>query len=203
VAVGALAVSAVSGAHAATTDLSAGPFGISVDKFTNNAFTDTYDFTFGAPSSGTISSSAIEVKLGKYVDIAWDATKAFAVYNGLGGSGTLLKSFADPGTTTGSFFVEDLPVGTNTFSIVLKGMATGTGTSVFQPGLKGHYDLNVIAQPIPEPATLSLMLAGLFGVGGLARRGARRSSDDPSAPGCASVDTLTDEAEASTDLQVA
>ena len=166
----------MSAAHAGTADLSSGPFEISVNKFNNSPFTDIYDFTFGAPPMGVISASAIEVKLGNFVDIAWDSTNAFTVYSGPGGTGSILAQFGNPGVSTGSFFVEDLPVGNNLFSLVLKGAAVGNGASLFQPGLKGHYDLNVIAQPIPEPASLALMLAGLCGMAGAAR--AKRQSKD-------------------------
>lgn len=165
-------------ASASPIDLSSGPFETSVSKFTNNPFTDTFDFTFTSPAGGTVSSSAIEIKLGNFVDIQWDASKAFAIYSGFGGTGTELASFSAPSSTTGSFFVEDLALDDTTFSIVIKGQAIGTGLSAFQPGLKGHYDLNVIAQPVPEPASMALMLAGL-GILGVAKR--RRASADPSA----------------------
>ena len=175
-----LVMSMIGGAQAATTDLSLGPFDIAVNKFSNSPFTDVYDFSFGTQPGGTISASAIEIKLGKFVDIAWNAQQAFSVYSGPGGSGTLLASFGDPGVSTGSFFVEDLPVGNNLFSLVLKGTAVGTGTSAFQPGLKGHYDLNVMAQPIPEPASMALMLVSLCGVAGTARMKKRGlKGDDP------------------------
>lgn len=157
-------------ALAAPVDLTAGPFDTSVSKFTNNPFTDVFDFVFTSPAGGTVSSSAIEIKLGNFVDIQWDATKAFVVYSDFGGMGTELASFAAPLSSTGSFFVEDLPVNDTTFSIVLKGQAVGNGLSTFQPGLKGHYDLNVMAQPVPEPATLALTLAGLGVLGASVRR---------------------------------
>lgn len=157
-------------AFAAPIDLTSGPFDTSVSKFTNSPFTDVFDFVFTSPAGGTVSSSAIEIKLGQFVDIQWDATKAFVVYSDFGGMGTELASFAAPMSSTGSFFVEDLPVGDTTFSIVLKGQAVGNGLSTFQPGLKGHYDLNVMAQPVPEPATLALTLAGLGVLGASARR---------------------------------
>lgn len=67
---------------------------------------------------------------------------------------------------------------TTDLSMVLKGTAVGTGTSSFQPGLKGHYDLNVMAQPIPEPASLALMLVGLCGVAGTARMKKRSQQED-------------------------
>lgn len=175
-----LVMTMIGTAQAATTDLSLGPFDISVNKFSNSPFTDVYDFSFGAYPGGTISASAIEIKLGKFVDIAWNAQQAFSVYSGPGGTGTLLASFADPGVSTASFFVEDLPVGNNLFSLVLKGTAVGTGTSTFQPGLKGHYDLNVMAQPIPEPASMALMLVGLCGIAGTAGTKKRSSKEaDP------------------------
>lgn len=166
----AAALAMACGAQAGTADLSAGPFQISVDKYNTTPFTDIYDFTLGSFGSGTVSSSAIEVKLGKFVDIAWDATKAFTVYAGPNGTGAVLASFGDPGVSTGSFSIEDLAIAGNTFSVVIKGTAVGNGLSTFQPGLRGHYDLNVIAQPVPEPGAIAMMLAGLGGLG-FVRRG--------------------------------
>ena len=164
-------------AFAAPVDLSTGPFETSVNKFSNAPFTDVFDFVFTSPAGGTVSSSAIEIKLGRYVDIQWDATKAFAIYSDFGGMGTELVSFSAPLASTGSFFVEDLPVDDTTFSIVIKGQAVGDGLSTFQPGLKGHYDLNVMAQPVPEPASLALSLAGLAFLGAAGKR--RKSGQQP------------------------
>lgn len=164
-------------AFAAPVDLSTGPFETSVNKFSNAPFTDVFDFVFTSPAGGTVSSSAIEIKLGRYVDIQWDATKAFAIYSDFGGMGTELVSFSAPLASTGSFFVEDLPVDDTTFSIVIKGQAVGDGLSTFQPGLKGHYDLNVMAQPVPEPASLALSLAGLAFLGAAGKR--RKSEQQP------------------------
>lgn len=164
-------------AFAAPVDLSTGPFETSVNKFSNAPFTDVFDFVFTSPAGGTVSSSAIEIKLGRYVDIQWDSTKAFAIYSDFGGMGTELVSFSAPLASTGSFFVEDLPVDDTTFSIVIKGHAVGDGLSTFQPGLKGHYDLNVMAQPVPEPASLALSLAGLAFLGAAGKR--RKSGQQP------------------------
>lgn len=157
-------------AFASPIDLSSGPFETSVSKFTNSPFTDVFDFSFTSPAGGTVSSSAIEIKLGQFVDIQWDSAKAFTIFSDFGGMGSELVSFSAPMASTGSFFVEDLALNDNTFSIVIKGQAIGNGASAFQPGLKGHYDLNVMAQPVPEPASMALSLAGLALLGAASRR---------------------------------
>lgn len=146
-------------ANAASYDLSFGPYSAQSDKFSNAPFTDVYNFNFTGPS-GVASSSLIEYKLLNYIDIDWDDTLAFTVYGGWDGSGGILASFGDPGTPTGSFVLADLPV-PNQFSILVSGKAIGSGTSVFQPGLKGSYDFSVVAQPVPEPNAVLLALGAL------------------------------------------
>ena len=76
------------------------------------------------------------------------------------------------GAQTSGFAIEDVAV-PNHFSITISGRATGTGASLFQPGLRGSYDFSVAAQPVSEPQTWALSMAGLLVVGflGLRRRG--------------------------------
>ena len=145
--------------HAASFDLSYGPFSTEADKFSNAAFTDTYNFSFTGVS-GMMSASLIELKLGSYVDIVWPSANAFTVYSAWDGQGTALQANGNPGPATGYFAVEDLAVPAQ-FSIVVRGQATGSGTSAFQPGLKGTYDLSVMAQPVPEASSGYLLLVGL------------------------------------------
>lgn len=146
-------------ANAASYDLSFGPYSTQSDKFSNSPFTDVYNFNFTG-TSGISSSSLIEYKLSKYIDIDWADTAAFTVYGGWDGTGPVLATFGDPAVGTGSFAIVDLPV-PNKFSIVISGTAIGDGTSVFQPGLKGSYDFSVVAQPVPEPNATLLGLSAL------------------------------------------
>jgi hypothetical protein len=161
--VGALLTLITVAAQAASTDLSFGPMSTQVDKFSHTPFTDTYNFSFDGVS-GIASGSLIEYKLSRFIDIDWADQKAFTLYGGWDGSGAVLASFVDPGTPTGSFAIEDLPV-PNKFSIVVSGQAIGDGSSLFQPGLKGSYNLSVVTQPIPEPGSYALMFEGLAGLG--------------------------------------
>lgn len=155
-------------AQAAAFDLSTGPFSFEADKTTTADFTDVYNFT-GSGILGLMSSSLIETKLSDKTDIDWSDSLAFAVYNQWDGGGTLLASYGDPAVGTGSFAIEDLSV-PSMFSIVVQGRAIGTGLNVFQPGLRGTYDLSVVAQPVPEPSSVLLMLGGLGGIGFLSLR---------------------------------
>lgn len=91
----------------------------------------------------------------------------------MGGTGARLASYGDPGVPTGAFAIEDLAV-PNQFSIVVNGRAIGSGLNSFQPGLRGSYDLSVAAQPVPEPGTTAMLLAGLGVIGFL---GLRRKLD--------------------------
>jgi hypothetical protein len=168
----ALLALAAGAAQAASFDLSSGPFSLNVDKAGTAEFTDVYDFSFSG-ASGFISGSIIEYRLSSAIDIDWGDVPAVAIHGGWGATGALLASYADPMTPTGSFVIEDLVV-PNQFSIAIKGRAIGTGMSVFQPGIHGSYDLSIAAQPVPEPESYALMLAGLAAIGFI---GVRRRSD--------------------------
>lgn len=167
-AAGALLAIASAASQAATYDLSSGPFSMNVDKVESTEFSDIYDFSFSA-LSGFISGSLIEYKLSNAIDIDWGDVPALAIYAGFGGTGALLASFGDPGVPTGSFAIEDLAV-PNQFSMVIHGRAIGSGLNAFQPGLRGSYDLSVAAQPVPEPGTVAMLLAGLGVIGFLGLR---------------------------------
>jgi PEP-CTERM motif-containing protein len=166
--IGAMLAVAGLAANAASFDLTGGPYASTSNKFNNNNFNDIYNFSFQG-DAGIASGSSIEYKLGSYIDIDWADTNAFVVYGGLDGTGPVLASFNDPGTAAGSFSFTDLNVPTQ-FSVALSGHAIGNGNSLFQPGLKGSYNLSVVAQPVPEPETYALMLAGLGAVGYIVRR---------------------------------
>lgn len=146
-------------AQAASYDLSFGPYSTESDKFSNAPFTDIYNFNFTG-ASGILSASLIEYKLSNYIDINWPATQALTVYSDWDGQGSTLLSLGNPGTPTGYFAIEDLLVPSH-FSIVIHGQAVGNGSSAFQPGLKGSYDLSAVAQPVPEADSGYLLLAGL------------------------------------------
>lgn len=171
-AAGAMLAIASAASQAATFDLSSGPYSINVDKADSSAFSDVYDFSFAA-ASGFISGSLIEYKLFNAIDIDWGDMPALTIHAGLGGSGALLASYGDPGVPTGAFAIEDLAV-PNQFSMLINGRAIGSGLNAFQPGLRGSYDLSVAAQPVPEPGTLAMLLAGLGVIGFL---GIRRKLD--------------------------
>ncbi|WKB50659.1 FxDxF family PEP-CTERM protein [Eleftheria terrae] len=148
----------------AAVDLSNGPYDFDAKKFSTSPFTDTYDFLAG-PNGGSVSFSLIEVKLANNVNIDWDDTAAFSV---IGADGSVLFQAGENGPIHFTFG-DSLPV-PGSFSIVLKGAAIGDGSSPWNPGLKGSYSLSVIANPVPEPETYALMLAGLGVVGYMSRR---------------------------------
>ena len=170
-AAGALMIMAAAAVQAQTFDLSSGPYSVNVDKTTSALFTDTYNFSFTG-LSGIISGSIMEYRLSKAIDIDWADSAAVAIHGGWDGSGALLASFAERCAQTSGFAIEDVAV-PNHFSITISGRATGTGASLFQPGLRGSYDFSVAAQPVSEPQTWALSMAGLLVVGflGLRRRG--------------------------------
>ncbi|MCW7539307.1 FxDxF family PEP-CTERM protein [Aquabacterium sp. A7-Y] len=152
----------------AAVDLSTGPYDFDAKKFTNNPFTDTYEFTAGE-AGGQVSFSLIEVKLANHVDIDWDDSAAFSI---IGDDGSVLFQAGE--TTPIHYTFGDSFSVPASFSIVLKGAAIGNGMSPWNEGLKGSYSLSVIANPVPEPETYALMVAGLGVVGYMSRRRRQR-----------------------------
>jgi hypothetical protein len=169
---GALLALAAAAAQAVTVELSAGPYSANVDKTGSTFFTDVYNFSF-AGVSGIVSGSIMGYRLLKAIDIDWADSPAVAIHGGWDGSGALLASFADRCERSIGFAIEDVAV-PNHFSITVSGRAIGSGTSHFQPGLRGSYDISVAAQPVPEPQAWALTMAGLLVVGFL---GVRRRSE--------------------------
>jgi PEP-CTERM motif len=171
-ATGALLALAAVAAQAASFDLTGGQFSANVDKTASTEFSDVYNFSFTG-TSGFISGSLAEYKLSNAIDIDWGDVPAMAIHAGWDGTGAVLASFADPMVPVGSFSIQDLMV-PNQFSITISGRAIGTGLAAFQPGVRGSYDLSIAAQPVPEPESYALMLAGLGVIGFL---GVRRRAD--------------------------
>ena len=165
-------------ALAASTTLSfaSGPFTLSPDPVNPNTFTsvvtqtspaeffiDTFDFA-ALPSSADVVFALFGVR----------GPVQFLVANVASGSGS----------TSFSFFPEDGPlspvsfhtsIAANTsFSLTVLGSGIPVGDAPFATGSL-TYGVAVVAT-VPEPETYALMLIGLIGVGGMARRQQRAGS---------------------------
>lgn len=150
--------SAASVACAATVDITSavgnldavGPSGYTSSSFaygSGQSFSDTFLFTLG-------SSAHV------YLDVA-TVTSAL---KGLQFSGVQLTQGASvlPPVSGGlpSFDFGNLQAGQ--YTLTLSGLASGVAG--------GSYHIDLMAQPVPEPETVALMLAGLGVMGAVARR---------------------------------
>ena len=163
---------------AASTTLSfaSGPFTLSPDPVNPNTFTSVVTQT---------SSAEIFTDTFDFAALTSSADVVFALFNVIRPaqffvanvtSGSSSKSF--------SFFPEDGPlspvsfhtsIDANTpFTLTVLGSGVPVGGAPFATGLL-TYGVAVVAA-VPEPETYALMLLGLIGVGGMARRQQRAAT---------------------------
>jgi hypothetical protein len=101
-----------------------------------------FTFTFGNLSSTLYNITGLTV----------------ALYNGSNGSGTLIP----PSTGPGDYLPVSGVLDSGHYSLKISG--TGEGSS------GGMYTWTMLAQPVPEPETYAMMLAGFGAIGFMARR---------------------------------
>lgn len=135
----------------------------------NAAFDDVYLFTLGFEPPADVGLSFIEMKFKAYTDIVFGAD---AIQFGYGFDGTsvtdvfmtLTPSAAPLADQASANFVVDHKV----FYMSVAGTPVGTGLQN-----KGSYSFEIVAAPVPEPATYALTLSGLVLVAWVAARGRR------------------------------
>ena len=165
---------------AASTTLSfaSGPFTLSPDPVNPNTFTSVLTRT---------SSAEIITDTFDFAALTSDADVVFALFNVIRPAQFFV---ADIAVTNGSriasfsFFPEDGPlspvsfhtsIAANTpFTLTVFGSGVPVGDAPFATGSL-TYGVAVVAT-VPEPETYALMLLGLIGVGGMARRQQRAAS---------------------------
>lgn len=159
----ALGLTLAGAANAAVTHLGtiAAPTNYGHSSFINGEFSDVYTFSIAAStySSGTVVSS-------EFTNM-WGITGlSVDLYSGLYGDDI---PDGTPYTLGGS---ETAKVGAGTYAAgdyyyVVSGI--GNGGTVGGTGL-GAYTIGVFAQPVPEPESYAMLLAGLGLMGTIARR---------------------------------
>jgi len=147
-------------AHASSADWGAhAPVEVGVSLVDPGDFSDTFTFTLSQASN--LVSTAVSNNLGSVLQIQ-DGT--VNLYKEAGQNDTLLGSFSFDGTTgSTSHAFAGLGAGSYYYNVV--GKATGsTG---------GYYSFSSATGPVPEPASVTLTLAGLASVGMMYRRRVR------------------------------
>ena len=143
------------GAQASTFDLNVGDFHTQLDINKPLTFAGAsaikYDFDYSGATNILLSLNLSETKLGTAKDINFTSIKVLDATNAVVASWTPAPQAV--------FTLDALPT-TSAFSLVLEGSVLKTG----------HFDLSVTAQPVPEPQSYALVLAGLGVVGFTASR---------------------------------
>ncbi len=163
-------------AASTTLSLASGPFTLSPDPINPNTFTSVLTWTSSAESFTDRFDFAA---------LPSSADVVFALFGVRGPVQFFVADVASSGSSaTFSFFPEDGPlspvsfhtsIAANTpFYLTVLGSGVPVGDAPFATGSL-TYGVAVVAT-VPEPETYALMLLGLIGVGGMARRQQRAAS---------------------------
>lgn len=164
--VAALAVAAVGSAQAAMVDIgdiSSVAQSTLVSHSSGSTFTDYVRFTLGGGPGYQVGAVAANLQLSTIFNIINLAFVEIWKDNGVaftGGGDTLVCSGAGCGFSGLSW--QGLLAAGSSYYFVINGQATGTGG--------GSYLFAATASPVPLPAAVWLLAAGLAGLVGIARR---------------------------------
>ncbi len=125
----------------------------------NATFTDTYSFSFTAPSGATTTGVLFD-----YTPLNDVLLQSVSLYSGLVGSGTLIQT---QNVVTSPFTFTFAPQPSGNYYLSVAGKAI---QSPLDPSSTSHSYTTRISL-VPEPGTLALFGLGLAGAGIAARRG--------------------------------
>ena len=163
------AVIALASAASFGASLGSLPPSASFSNTVTGAFTDTWTFSLGAPSTVATSLTNVGITFGSFS--TGGITGLLAYLNGFQLFGPTTITNSPPVTVTTQVLTGATSLPAGTFSLVVSGTGV-TGGSASYGG-----NIAALAAPVPEPESYAMLLAGLGVMGSIAFRRNKSKTD--------------------------